>query len=132
MVPLRPGRFPGPGSSHTSPRSCLKAGPSQGQSPGACRRVPPSPSAIDGPEAIPQGRGSANRASPPQHPTLMSASFERFIGVDLGGGKGKKTALAVLERRDDGVAVVSLLPRSGDAPLYDGALVAAIRSRAAG
>ena len=47
----------------------------------------------------------------------MSASFERFIGVDLGGGKGKKTALAVLERRDDGVAVVGLLPRSGDVPL---------------
>ena len=60
----------------------------------------------------------------------MSASFERFIGVDLGGGKGKKTALAVLERRDDGVAVVGLLPRAGDAPLYDGALIAAIRARA--
>jgi predicted RNase H-like nuclease len=60
----------------------------------------------------------------------MSASFERFIGVDLGGGKGKKTALAVLERRDDGIAVVGLLPRAGDVPLYDGALVAAIRARA--
>lgn len=61
----------------------------------------------------------------------MRASFERFIGVDLGGGKGKKTALAVLERRDEGVAVVGLLPRAGDLPLYDAALVSAIRSRSA-
>jgi predicted nuclease with RNAse H fold len=77
--------------------------------------------------------------------------FHRFIGVDLGGGKGKKTALAVLERRpaqhgggsngngagpngDDGggVAVTALLPRPRQAPLYDTALVAALRERAEG
>ena len=56
--------------------------------------------------------------------------FQRFLGVDLGGGKGKKTALAVLERRGDdgGIAVIALMPRSGDAPLYDAALVDAIRT----
>ena len=63
---------------------------------------------------------------------MTRASFERFIGVDLGGGKGKKTALAVLERREDGVAVVGLAPRAGEPPLYDTALVQVIRSRAEG
>ena len=63
---------------------------------------------------------------------MTRATFDRFIGLDLGGGKGKKTALAVLERRDDGVAVVGLLPRPGDTPLYDATLVDAILKRAAG
>jgi predicted nuclease with RNAse H fold len=54
--------------------------------------------------------------------------FKRFVGVDLGGGKGKKTALAVLERHADGVAVTSIAPRSGAAPLYDAALIEIIRS----
>jgi predicted nuclease with RNAse H fold len=64
--------------------------------------------------------------------------FHRFIGVDLGGGKGKKTALAVLERRpgaegeSPGVAVTTLLPRPREAPLYDTALVAALRERSEG
>ncbi len=56
----------------------------------------------------------------------------RFIGVDLGGGKGKKTALAILERSSDGVSVTVLRPRSGEAPLYDKALVDVIRSHAEG
>jgi predicted nuclease with RNAse H fold len=63
---------------------------------------------------------------------VQKGQFERFLGVDLGGGKGKKTALAVLERRSDGVAVVALAPRGGDPPLYDGALVDLIRSREPG
>lgn len=58
--------------------------------------------------------------------------FTRFIGVDLGGGRGKKTALAVLERSQDGVTVTRLAPRAKEAPLYDRALVAAIRDRAQG
>ncbi len=62
----------------------------------------------------------------------MRGEFERFLGVDLGGGKGKKTAVAVLERREDGIAVVALLPRSGDAPLYDAGLIEELRSRASG
>jgi predicted nuclease with RNAse H fold len=58
--------------------------------------------------------------------------FTRFIGVDLGGGRGKKTALAVLERSREGVTVTRLAPRAKEAPLYDKALLAAIRERAEG
>jgi predicted nuclease with RNAse H fold len=60
----------------------------------------------------------------------MEKAFTRFIGVDLGGGKGKKTALAVLERTRDGVTVTQLCPRAKEAPLYDAALVQALLSRA--
>lgn len=60
---------------------------------------------------------------------MRRGEFQRFLGVDLGGGKGKKTALAVLERRGDGVAVVALLPRNGDIPLYDGPLLEILRAR---
>jgi len=59
-------------------------------------------------------------------------SFTRFIGVDLGGGRGKKTALAVLERCAEGVMVTRLSPRPKEAPLYDKALLAAIRGHAEG
>jgi predicted nuclease with RNAse H fold len=55
--------------------------------------------------------------------------FTRFIGVDLGGGKGKNTALAVLERTHDGVTVTQLSPRAKKAPLYDAALISALLSR---
>lgn len=58
--------------------------------------------------------------------------FTRFIGVDLGGGRGKKTALAVLERSPEGVTVTRLAPRAKEAPLYDKALIATIRSYADG
>jgi predicted nuclease with RNAse H fold len=54
--------------------------------------------------------------------------FKRFLGVDLGGGKGKKTALAVLEASADGVMVKQLAPRAGAAPLYDTALIETIRA----
>jgi predicted nuclease with RNAse H fold len=63
---------------------------------------------------------------------FIMQKFRRFIGVDLGGGRGKKTALAVLDRSRDGVTVTRLLPRAKEAPLYDKALVAAIRERAEG
>jgi len=56
----------------------------------------------------------------------MGQSFSRYIGVDLGGGKGKKTALAVLERNPDGVTVTRLSPRAKEPPLYDAALVSAL------
>jgi predicted RNase H-like nuclease len=62
----------------------------------------------------------------------MRGDFERFLGVDLGGGKGKKTAVAVLERRDGGVAVVALLPRAGDPPLYDAGLIEELAARSEG
>jgi predicted nuclease with RNAse H fold len=57
--------------------------------------------------------------------------FKRFLGVDLGGGKGKKTALAVLERSADGVTVAQLGPRAGAAPLYDTILIESIRGAGA-
>jgi hypothetical protein len=59
----------------------------------------------------------------------MEKDFTRFIGVDLGGGKGKNTALAVLERTRDGVTVTQLSPKAKEAPLYDAALVSALLSR---
>ena len=59
----------------------------------------------------------------------MDKDFTRFIGVDLGGGKGKNTALAVLERTRDGVTVTQLSPKAKEAPLYDAALVSALLSR---
>jgi predicted nuclease with RNAse H fold len=58
---------------------------------------------------------------------MTSKPFKRFIGIDLGGGKGKKTALAVLDRSKGGATVVALHPRSDESPLYDAALVAAVR-----
>ena len=57
---------------------------------------------------------------------------KRFIGIDLGGGKGKKTALAVLDRSKSGVTVTALHPRADESPLYDTALIAAVRERAEG
>ena len=60
----------------------------------------------------------------------MDKAFTRFIGVDLGGGKGKKTALAVLDRSRDGVTVTALSPKTKEAPLYDAALISALLSRA--
>lgn len=62
---------------------------------------------------------------------MISRPFKRFLGVDLGGGKGKKTALAVLELGADGVVtVVDISPRTGAVPLYDTALIEAIQRRA--
>jgi predicted nuclease with RNAse H fold len=58
---------------------------------------------------------------------VSNRSFKRFLGVDLGGGKGKKTALAVLDASGDGVVVKQLAPRAGAAPLYDTALIDLIR-----
>ncbi len=60
---------------------------------------------------------------------IMEKAFTRFIGVDLGGGKGKKTALAVLERSRDGVTVTQISPRAKEPPLYDAALISALLSR---
>ena len=61
---------------------------------------------------------------------IIEKPFTRFIGVDLGGGKGKKTALAVLELSRDGVTVTQLSPRAKEPPLYDTALISALLSRA--
>ena len=56
----------------------------------------------------------------------MGQPFTRFVGVDLGGGKGKKTALAVLERSRDGVTVTRLSPKAKEPPLYDAVLISTL------
>lgn len=57
--------------------------------------------------------------------------FTSFAGLDLGGGKGKKTSLAVLEQHGEGadlqVRLTRLYPRQGEPPLYDRTLVAILR-----
>ncbi len=55
-------------------------------------------------------------------------AFKRFVGVDLGGGKGKKTALAIVEIRDAHPKIVTVAPKTGAAPLYDPALVERLRA----
>ena len=42
------------------------------------------------------------------------ASYQKFIGIDLGGARGKSTALAVLVRDGDSASVVSILMRGPD------------------
>jgi predicted nuclease with RNAse H fold len=63
---------------------------------------------------------------------LTHRPYKRFIGIDLGGGRGKKTALAVLDRSKGGVTVTALLPRPEEPPLYDAALIGAVRERGEG
>lgn len=56
--------------------------------------------------------------------------FRTFIGVDLGGGKGKNTAVAVLERDGaDGVRV-ERYDTGGGQPWYDARLIGFLRERA--
>ncbi len=50
------------------------------------------------------------------------SAFQTFIGVDLGGGKGKKTAVALLRARADGV-VVEKYDTGDGRPWYDERLV---------
>jgi hypothetical protein len=63
------------------------------------------------------------------HPqnNVKRRAFIHTLGVDLGGGKGKKTALAALRVEADGVTVVEIAPRNGAQPFYDHALVETIR-----
>jgi len=53
----------------------------------------------------------------------MTRAFSTFIGVDLGGGKGKNTAVARLQRTEAGVRVVYVSTKSPEGePFYDGPL----------
>jgi uncharacterized protein DUF429 len=55
---------------------------------------------------------------------LKKRSFLHILGVDLGGGKGKNTAVATLRVGPHGGATVTeIAPRSGALPLYDGRLL---------
>src|SRR5262249_38627706 len=53
-------------------------------------------------------------------------TFNTFIGVDLGGGKGKNTAVARLVLSEDGVKVIDY-GTGKDAPWYDDRLIAYLR-----
>jgi hypothetical protein len=62
-------------------------------------------------------------------------NFIHVLGVDLGGGKGKKTAVATLRVEahnatgtSQSATVIEIAPRLGALPLYDDALVETIRS----
>ena len=58
----------------------------------------------------------------------MQRKFVHVLGVDLGGGKGKKTALATLRVDGTTATVVDIAPRTGAAPFYDAALLDTIRA----
>src|SRR5262245_66322746 len=57
--------------------------------------------------------------------------FQHVLGIDLGGGKGKKTALATLRVDGTTATVVDIAPRPGAAPFYDPTLLDTIRAYAA-
>jgi hypothetical protein len=54
--------------------------------------------------------------------------FHHVLGIDLGGGKSKKTALATLRVDGHTATVVDIAPRPGAAPFYDPTLVETIRA----
>jgi predicted nuclease with RNAse H fold len=56
-------------------------------------------------------------------------AFNTFIGVDLGGGKGKNTAVAVLRRQADGVVVEQYDTGDGH-PWFDDRLIPFLRDQA--
>lgn len=58
---------------------------------------------------------------------MKQRQFSHVVGVDLGGGKGKKTALATLRVDAVGATVVEIAPRDGARPFYDASLVETIR-----
>jgi hypothetical protein len=59
---------------------------------------------------------------------VKGRQFIHTLGVDLGGGKGKKTALAALFADGEMATVTEIAPRSGGLPFYDSALIEKIRS----
>lgn len=58
----------------------------------------------------------------------MQRRFLHVLGIDLGGGKGKKTALATLRVEGRTATVVDIAPRTGAAPFYDPTLLSTIRA----
>ena len=58
---------------------------------------------------------------------MKPRSFVHVLGIDLGGGKGKKTALATLRVDGEAATVVDIAPRNGALPFYDTALIDTIR-----
>jgi Protein of unknown function (DUF429) len=58
----------------------------------------------------------------------VQRAFHHVLGIDLGGGKGKKTALATLRVDGATATVVDIAPRTGAAPFYDPTLLDTIRA----
>ena len=63
---------------------------------------------------------------------MLRPSFETFIGVDLGGGKGKKTAVAVLRKVEGGVRVERYDTGPDGKAWYDAPLLEFLLARADG
>ncbi len=60
----------------------------------------------------------------------MRRPFTRFIGVDLGGGRGKTTALAEIRNGIQGAEVIEVATRSAKQPWTDDTLMARLHERA--
>jgi len=58
----------------------------------------------------------------------LKRAFSRFIGVDLGGGRGKTTAIAEIRSGIGGAQVVEVATRSGRLPWTDDTLLGRLRS----
>jgi hypothetical protein len=58
---------------------------------------------------------------------VQRRDFVNVLGIDLGGGKGKTTALATLRNDGQTATVVDIAPRNGALPFYDAALLETIR-----
>lgn len=58
---------------------------------------------------------------------MQRRDFVHVLGIDLGGGKGKKTALATVRIDGPVATVVDIAPRNGALPFYDAALLQTIR-----
>src|SRR4051794_13622808 len=79
----------------------------------AVRLQGPEPTRATGPNAsvasrFPCERSCYNRITP-----NLKRAFSRFIGVDLGGGRGKTTAIAEIRSGASGAQVVEVATRSG-------------------
>jgi hypothetical protein len=57
----------------------------------------------------------------------VQREFVHVLGIDLGGGKGKTTALATLRVDGRNATVVDIAPRPGGLPFYDATLLETIR-----
>lgn len=60
----------------------------------------------------------------------MQRPFTRFIGVDLGGGRGKTTALAEIRSGVHGAEVIEVATRSAKLPWTDETLMSRLHERA--
>src|SRR3954447_21308199 len=67
---------------------------------------------------FPGERSCYNRTNP-----ILKRAFSRFIGVDLGGGRGKTTAIAEIRSTAGGAQVVEVATRSGRLPWTDDTLL---------